>query len=327
MSPAFIGIWRTQIARGYDESAICGDFMPHRRFLTLVFAFLAFSAAGLAQDALPVDALTLSQHADSRVAPVYPPIARAARIQGTVVFEVRIGVTGKIESMKVVSGPPILQQAAIDCLKQWRWRPFAKDGAPIAAEGPVSIEFSLGKDAPTPNEEKIAKRYLPLSEECRKALSARTDFAAAAAVCKQAAETAEEFAPDVRFAEKRTAFVWAALAIADTGDLKAALGYAAKAVDVVKLGHDDESGSNSAYGVKGVVEGRLGDLTAADSDLTVAEDFGRKGLAKVGKEAPSLGQEYKGALLLDLRFHAQVLQQLNRPDEAQKKLDEAAPYE
>ena len=62
-------------------------------------------------------------------------------------------------------------------------------------------------------------------------------------------------------------------------DFAAALLYGGKAVDIVKLGHDDNSGSNAAYGVRGMVEGNSGDLAAADQDLTVAEDFERKGIA------------------------------------------------
>jgi hypothetical protein len=58
--------------------------------------------------------------------------------------------------------------------------------------------------------------------------------------------------------------------------------------------------------------------------LTIAEDYGRKGIAWTEKEAPGLNEEYKRPFVRDLRFHAKVLQGLNRPEEAQKKLDEAA---
>jgi TonB family protein len=280
----------------------------------------------VAQDVLSVDQQTLDQHVDHRVNPVYPPIAKAARIQGTVVFEVRIGVTGKIESSKVVSGPAMLQQAAIDCLRQWTFHPIEKNGTSVAATGKVSIDFNLGKDAPTPNEEKIADRYFPLSDQCRKTVAARTDYPATAAICKNAADTADEFPVDRRFIEKRSAFVWAAYALMNNKDFNNALLYATKAVDVVKLGHDDNSGSNAAYGVRGMVEGNLGDLAAADRDLTVAEDFERKGIAWAEQVKFEHGDSYKQALVQDLRFHARVLQGLHRPDEAQKKLDEATKY-
>ncbi len=301
--------------------------MHVRGFLILALAVSALSSFhSSAQEAITVDQPTLGQHVDHHVPPVYPPIAKAARIQGTVVFDITVGVTGNIESMKVVSGPAMLQQAAIDCLKQWTYHPFVKDGAPVAARGQTSIVFMLSDGGPTPQEEEIAKRYFPLFDQCRKAISAKTDYPAAAAVCRHAAEAAAEFAPNVRFIEKRSAFVWASWALLYSGDLQTARIYAVRAVDVVKLGHDDDSGSNAAYGIRGIVEGRLGNLAAADGDLSTAEDFERKGIAWVEKEAPSLRREYTGALVMDLRFHAQILQALNRPDEAQKKLDEAAKY-
>jgi hypothetical protein len=110
----------------------------------------------------------------------------------------------------------------------------------------------------------------------------------------------------------------------NSGDLKTALVYAKKAVDVVKLEHDDNSGNNAAYGVRGFVEANLGDLPAADQDLTVAEDYERKGIVHMEIDSPGIAENYRRVLARDLRSHAQVLQGLNRPDEAQKKLDEAA---
>jgi TonB family protein len=298
--------------------------MNYRRFLLFVSAFLFAVNFASAQDVVPVDKLTLDQHVDHRVPPVYPPIAKAARVQGTVDFVVKIGVTGKIESMKVVSGPPMLQQAAMDALKQWTYHTFEKDGVPVPASGTVSIEFSLGKDGPTPEEERISQQYFPLFDHCNKAISAGIDRAAAEMVCNKAAETAMKFAPDVRYIEKRSAFVYAATASANNRDLTSALAWAVKAVEVVKLGHDDDSGNNAVYSTKGTIEGMMGDLAASDQDLTIAEDFERKGIAHMEVDSPGITENYKHVLARDLRFHAQVLQKLDRPDEAQKKLDEAA---
>jgi len=300
--------------------------MLYRKFLLFVLCFLPISFLGAAQEVMSVDQQTLEQHVDHRVAPLYPPIAKAARIQGTVVFDVQIGVTGKIESMKFVSGPAMLQQAAADCLKQWTYHPFEKDGSPAAANGRVSIEFSLGKNGPTPEEEKISQRYFPLFNQCNKTITAGTDRAAAETVCSKAAETAMEFAPNVRFIEKRSAFVYAATASANNRDLTSALAWAVRAVEVAKLGHDDDSGNNAVYSTKGTIEGMMGDLAASDQDLTVAEDYERKGIAHMEIDSPGMAKYYGSVLARDLRFHSQVLKGLNRPDEAQKKLDEAAKY-
>jgi TonB family protein len=291
-----------------------------------VGVFVLPLVSGSAQEAISVDQSTLNQHVDHRAPPVYPPIAKAAHIQGTVVFEVRVGASGKIESMKVVSGPAMLQQAAIDCLKQWTFHPFEKDGSPIPATGQMSIIFMLSDYHPGPNDEQIADQYFPLFDECRKAITARNDAKGAEDACQKAAQTAEKFGTEVRFIEKRSAFVYAATACANNRDLRTALVWAEKSVDVVKLGHDDNSGSSAAYSTVGTIEGMLGDLNGSDRDLSVAEDFGRKGIAWAVKEAPGLNTEYVHSFVRDLQFHAKVLQAMGRPDEAQKKLDEAAKY-
>ena len=309
--------------------------MHYRRFLLFVPAFLVFSLFGSAQDVIQVDKLILKQHEVHHVNPLYPPIAMAARVLGTVVVQVQVGKTGKIESVKVVSGPAMLQGAAIDAMREWKYRPFVKNGLPVVVSGTVSFEFngsagtvsygsSFVEDRPKRGEEKILKKFSPLAEECKKAISAQTDFPIAVSVCEQAAETAAEFAPDVRFIEKRSAYVCAADAFEMSGDLKTALIYAGKAVDAVKLGHDDNLGSNAAYGIKGIVEGKLGSLIDADQDLTIAEDFDRKGIIWAEQVELERPDGYKRVLAQDLQFHAQVLKGLNRPDEAQKKLVEAA---
>lgn len=300
--------------------------MHFRQSLLFALLFGGLSASGVAQEILSVDANTINQHLDHRVDPIYPPIAMAVRLQGTVAFHVKIGTTGKIESMKVVSGPAMLQQAALDSLKEWTYHPLLKDGKSVTAEGPVSIEFSLGTDAPTTGELDAAARFFPIYMECRAEISAGKDYSEASSTCKKAAGIANEFPADQRFNEKRDAFVTAATAFLYSGDMKSALIYSEKAVDIVKLGHADNSGSNAAYGIKGFVEGKIGDLSAADQDLTVAEDFERKGILWAEKEVSNMGfsKEYKRTLIQDLRFHAQVLNGLNRTDDAQKKLDEAA---
>jgi len=279
------------------------------------------------QDGISVDEAILSEHVDHRAPPAYPPIAKAAFIQGTVVIEIRVGTSGKVEAMKVVSGPAMLQQAAIDCLKQWTFHPFQKDGFPVVATGRMSIVFLLSDYHPSPDDEQIAERYFPLFDQCAKAIRSRTDFAGAASICNQAAETAEKFGPEVRFIEKRSAFVYAATANANARDLNTALSWSTKAVAVVKLGHDDDSGSGAAFSTKGTVEGMLGDLQNSDQDLAIAEDFERKGVAWAEKEAPGIRKEYTRSLVRDLQFHAKVLQVMNRPQEAQEKLKEAAKYE
>ena len=79
-----------------------------------------------------------------KIAPSYPVIARQAHIQGTVVLQATIGKAGEIENLRVVSGPPLLRQAALDAVRSWRYRPFLLNGSPVAVETTVDVVFSLG---------------------------------------------------------------------------------------------------------------------------------------------------------------------------------------
>lgn len=79
----------------------------------------------------------------AKTIPIYPPIAKAARVQGTVVLEATISKSGTIENLRVLSGPAMLQQAAIDAVKSWRYRPYMLSGEPVEVETTISVIFSL----------------------------------------------------------------------------------------------------------------------------------------------------------------------------------------
>ena len=78
------------------------------------------------------------------IRPVYPVIARAAGVQGTVVVEAVISRTGTIESLHVVSGPPMLQSAALDAIREARYRPFRLNGEPTEVQTTITVNFRMG---------------------------------------------------------------------------------------------------------------------------------------------------------------------------------------
>jgi protein TonB len=79
-----------------------------------------------------------------KTAPVYPQIAREARVSGTVVIQATISKMGTIENLRVVSGPTMLRQSAMDAVKSWRYKPYLLDGEPMEVETTVSVTFALG---------------------------------------------------------------------------------------------------------------------------------------------------------------------------------------
>ena len=78
------------------------------------------------------------------IRPVYPAIARAAQIQGAVVLEATISKAGRIESLHVVSGPPMLQAAARDAVEVARYRPYLLNGEPVEVQTTIRVLFRLG---------------------------------------------------------------------------------------------------------------------------------------------------------------------------------------
>ncbi|HEX8028971.1 MAG TPA: energy transducer TonB [Vicinamibacterales bacterium] len=76
------------------------------------------------------------------VAPVYPAIAQSARVQGDVVIEATIDEEGKVADTKVVKSVPLLDQAAVDAVKQWEFRPSLKNGKPTAVVMTVTVKFT-----------------------------------------------------------------------------------------------------------------------------------------------------------------------------------------
>jgi periplasmic protein TonB len=80
----------------------------------------------------------------SQTRPVYPALARQARIQGSVVLHAIIDKDGKVAQLEVVSGHPLLVQAALDAVKQWRYKPTLLNGDPVEVDTTITVTFTMG---------------------------------------------------------------------------------------------------------------------------------------------------------------------------------------
>ncbi|HUN87326.1 MAG TPA: energy transducer TonB [Terriglobales bacterium] len=78
-----------------------------------------------------------------KVTPPYPPLARAARVQGSVVLQAVIGKDGNIQNLKLVSGHPMLAPAAIEAVKQWKYKPYFLNGEPVEVDTQITVNFTL----------------------------------------------------------------------------------------------------------------------------------------------------------------------------------------
>jgi protein TonB len=78
-----------------------------------------------------------------KVNPVYPPLARQARISGTVILHAVISKDGSITGLSLISGHPMLAPAAIDAVKQWKYKPYLLNGEPVEVDTEVQVNFTL----------------------------------------------------------------------------------------------------------------------------------------------------------------------------------------
>ena len=79
------------------------------------------------------------------VQPVYPPIAQSARIQGIVIIEATIGADGQIVNARILRSVPLLDQAALDAVRQWQYTPTLLNGVPVPVIMTVTVAFTLSR--------------------------------------------------------------------------------------------------------------------------------------------------------------------------------------
>jgi periplasmic protein TonB len=78
------------------------------------------------------------------VQPTYPAIAKAAHVQGTIVLHAIIGKDGSIQQLQYISGPAMLEPAAMSAVRQWRYKPYLLNGDPVEVDTTISVVFTLG---------------------------------------------------------------------------------------------------------------------------------------------------------------------------------------
>lgn len=108
----------------------------------MIFVVLAASQDA-AQAPIQVPPNSVPTFLVRKVAPVYPPLARQARIQGTVVLRIVIDKEGAVRDPQIVSGHPMLSPAAIEAVKQWRYGRNISDDKPVEVETVVRVSFKM----------------------------------------------------------------------------------------------------------------------------------------------------------------------------------------
>lgn len=82
--------------------------------------------------------------------PLYPAIAKAAHLEGTVVLQATVAADGTVQALTARSGPPILQNAAVTAVRAWRYKPFELDGKPVSFRTQITLRFRITPPAAQP---------------------------------------------------------------------------------------------------------------------------------------------------------------------------------
>ena len=106
---------------------------------------LEFHVPGESPTRIRVGGNVQSNNLIEKVVPVYPPDAKAARVQGTVRFTATIGKDGRVEDLQLVSGHPLLAAAASDAVKQWVYKPTLLNGNPVEVVTQIDVNFTLSQ--------------------------------------------------------------------------------------------------------------------------------------------------------------------------------------
>jgi protein TonB len=93
--------------------------------------------------AIPISRGVSNGYLIHRVSPVYPPEARQLRLQGEVRVDATISEQGTVENLRLVAGQPILGKAAIEAIRQWRYRPYQLNGKPVKIATTIIVNFKL----------------------------------------------------------------------------------------------------------------------------------------------------------------------------------------
>jgi TonB family protein len=92
----------------------------------------------------------LQSAAIKKVQPVYPPIAKAAGAQGVVQVRITVNETGDVINAEIISGPPLLREAALEAAQQWKFNPTEINGKPVKVSGVLTFNFTLSNSGAAP---------------------------------------------------------------------------------------------------------------------------------------------------------------------------------
>jgi TonB family protein len=308
-----------------------------------MIAILALSLVLQTAAAPPQTTVTTTQDEPLTLPPIaYPAEAKARRIEGTVHLQIAVDAQGHVFGVKVIDGPPMLQQAASEAYRHATYKPLLKDGKPTPAIVNTSVDFHLTVPPPD-TDQVVAREFDPLHSNCQKLSSDRNPDAIL--TCRRAVEVARRFTPGAELEARVTALNDLVLLLTANGKydglgpngkpsarpnhlLPEAGELAEQAVDLVAGAPRTSPAVALAYITRAEVRSLAGDLKGSAADCTEAEEALKTTLQGHGTDDPE--NERAGRFRVQLRetllLHAIVLDRQGKHAQAKRLRLDAEQY-
>lgn len=286
-----------------------------RIIIVLVLAVAAFGQG--ASTRVPPD--EAAKHIISKPSPAYPPLAELARIQGNVILAVTINESGNVSAIGLVSGHPMLVQAALENVKRWKFHPFEVDGKAVTAQTFVMVTFGSPADRDADRAEMLFQYEFWTTLDLAQADLSKADYSGAEG---QLNKERDLLLPVGKFPHPQERWRWATsignLSMAQQKDEEAEQYY--KEALAVSQGADKDTpelAATLAY---------LGNLYAVEKRYDLARDNATQSIAiyqknfkDAGSSNPGGRQTYGRAIAYQSWMLSKLARQQNNPSEAAKE--------
>jgi TonB family protein len=264
-----------------------------------ILLFLCTSTASAQTDTpKSISAAEATSHLTQRVEPTVPPVAKAVKIGGKVKLHIVISASGQVSVATFISGHPLLVKAAMDAVRQWKFKPFMEGETPISVATDVELEFPGGM---TESESAVREKYFRVEDECR-GLIKDTKYGEAEPKCRQAVEVSNDLPKEIVL-ERSDALSLLANAIFLQHRFSEAIPFYEQALDLDKgYRKSDDADLASEYENLARAYGFTGDLSKADGLYATAVSTFRAAI----RSLPAMYENYSRRLQRALNEYAQL---------------------
>ncbi|MGO9086971.1 MAG: TonB family protein [Candidatus Sulfotelmatobacter sp.] len=284
--------------------------------LCLALAACAISVAEDKPERIEPD--VAGRNLTKKVDPAVPPLAKAVGVGGTVVLDIVIDRTGKVSSVSVVSGHPMLAPAFVEAVKKWEYTPFLKDGQPILVT--TRVEWTVASPQYSESQAKALKDYYPAFRSCYD-LVKQGKGTDAEQKCRETLTLSDQL-PDNRILERSDARVFLGHALFLQHRYAESVPLYEKAVEIRRPYEHSDSDADFASENASLARAyaTVGNLSQSDIYYSRAVTIFKAAIVSL----PSMKDNYTARLKSTLLEYAKLKAALRQNDEASRLEKEAA---